>query len=104
MRELERMLGQPEDRERPQSRPEPGIQRVRIASQLIAPVTLAGDPLGLVFILRDDDVVVRRIPDRKLMTPPDLPRDVPVADLLEAGGVRPPETFGDETDRTGSIG
>ena len=68
--------------ERPERGREPGVEDVLLPSQL-GRVAL-GARLGLG--LGDDLVAVRAVPDRKLVTPPELARDVPVRCVLERVG------------------
>ncbi len=56
------------------------------------------------FRLRDDRLIVGRVPDRQAMAPPDLARDVPVADVFQPRLVGAAEAFGDEADAAVAIG
>ena len=70
-----------EGRERPQPRAEPGVEDVGVLDELGGrPATrLAGRRTGR--IVGHADVAVRAVPGRDPVTPPQLPADVPVADL-----------------------
>ena len=73
------VVGPAERRERPERGREPRVEHVR------RPRQLARAALGARVRLRllDGDVPVRALPQRQLMPPPDLPRDVPVGRVLE---------------------
>ena len=68
-----------EDRERPERGREPGVEHVLAARQL------GRAALGARFGLRllDGEVPVGALPDRELVAPPDLSRDVPVGRAFE---------------------
>ena len=56
------------------------------------------------FRFGDDLVSIGRVPDGKLMPPPDLARDVPVADVFEPVLVDAAVAFGDEANAAVAIG
>src|SRR6202035_6070758 len=63
-----------------------------------------GERVGFFFALGDDRFALRAVPHRKLVAPPDLARNVPIANVLEPRFVGPAETFGDEADAAVAIG
>ena len=77
--ELGRPLRPAEGRVGPERGREPGVEHVRVALEL------AGAALGARVRRRPGagDVAVRAVPERLLVPPPELARDVPVRDLLE---------------------
>ena len=83
LRELGRLLGPAQRRERPQRRAEPGVEHVGIALQRhVLAVVLARLGLRLVLRHRHEDLLVRAVPGRDLMAPPELARDAPRLDVL----------------------
>ena len=77
--QLRRLLGPTERRVRPERGREPRVEHVGIALEL------ARAALGARVRRRPGagDVPVRAVPERQLVAPPELARDVPVRDLLE---------------------
>ena len=77
--ELGRLLRPAERRERPERRREPRVEHVRVALEL------GRAALGARVRRRPGagDVAVGAVPERQLVAPPELARDVPVGDLLE---------------------
>src|SRR5262249_60820011 len=82
--------------ERVQRRREPCVEHILFLAQLGRPAFRARRRLGLC----DRDVAVGAVPDRDPLTPPDLARDAPVADVLHPVEVDAREPFGREADAT----
>ena len=105
---LRRLVGPAERRERPQRRGEPGVEHVLVAlEEARAAVRAFGDLVGLflgqhvvddvvgerlgqrlVLALGDEHLVVRPVPGRDLVSPPDLARDAPRLDVLHPVEIR----------------
>ena len=82
-RQLRRLVRPAERRERPQRRREPGVEHVFVAAQLdCLAVVLVGLSLRFGFVRGDEHLVVRPIPRRNLVTPPQLARDAPWLDVF----------------------
>ena len=77
--ELRRLVRPAERRERPERRREPRVEDVRIPFELRRAALAASIRLGL----GDGDMAVGAVPDRQLVPPPELARDVPVGRVLE---------------------
>src|SRR5439155_17701727 len=72
-------VGPAERRERPERRREPRVEDIGRPRQLARAALRARIWLRLL----DDDVPIRALPQRQLVAPPDLARDVPVRRVLE---------------------
>ncbi len=82
-RELRRLVGPAERRERPQGRGEPGVEHVLVALERhVLAVMRLGRRLRRRLVLGDEHLLVRPVPGRDLMAPPQLARDAPGLDVL----------------------
>src|SRR5215212_3853755 len=82
-------VGPPQGRDGPQAAGEPGVEHVGVLLE-----TLTRRPFGR------NDLTVRAVPHRYALPPPELPGDVPVADVLEPPDGLPPPGIGVDRDPT----
>src|SRR6185437_13737398 len=73
---------------------EPGVEHVLVLAQFRRAALRARFGLGL----GDRHVAVRAVPDRNPVSPPDLARDAPVANVLHPVEIDPCEALGREAD------
>src|SRR5690606_33136455 len=86
--QLWRLVRPAHGREGPKGRGEPGVQHVRITDKLDRlAIVLLGRCLGFVLVVSNESLVVRTIPGRNLMAPPQLARNAPRLDVLEPGEI-----------------
>jgi len=88
------LLGPAQRRERPEPGGEPRIEHVPVRREL----RRAAGRAGLDAFPRQHLVPLGAVEDRDRVPPPELPRDAPVADVLEPVEVRLLPALGDETD------
>ena len=92
--ELRRLVGPPENGERPQGRAEPGVQDVLLGPQLAAAgAATLGRTLGHVRLLASVAV-----PDREPVAPPQLPGDAPGPDVAHPVEIDALVVVGDDAD------
>ncbi len=89
------VIGPTESGKRPQPRGEPGVEDVFVPVNTCAPAVLT---IGRIGNSRHLLATVITIPDGDAMTPPQLPGDAPVSDVLHPVVVDLGEALGDNAD------
>src|SRR4029077_2876727 len=94
--QVQSIVGPAQSRKRPEARDEPSIQHIGVlfepsAAALRAFLRRAGGQRSAVNdgysrISRRRDATAGTVPDRDAMTPPELPRDTPIADICQPVG------------------
>ena len=77
-----RLVGPAERAVRPERRREPGVEHVGVLIDVVGLTARTARGIRRVLLGHDDVVAVSAVPDRDGVSPPDLPRDRPVADVL----------------------
>ncbi len=98
-RQLRRLLRPAHDRERPQPRREPRVEHVLVLTEIDVAAVVVPCLLGRVGLgVGGERSIVRSVPDRNPVPPPQLARDAPVADVLHPVDVQLRPAIGDEPD------